>query len=78
MIRLFDNDTGAPAGSITEEQLHYLIDQLEEESPNDTGYYISRETIELLEDNGGDPALIAVLRTALGERDDMEIRWDRR
>jgi hypothetical protein len=78
MIRLFDNDTGAPAGSITEEQLQYLIDQLEEESPNDTGYYITRETIELLEDNGGDPALIAVLRTALGERDDMEIRWDRR
>jgi hypothetical protein len=31
MIQLHDKDTGAPLGSITEAQLQFLIDQLEEE-----------------------------------------------
>jgi hypothetical protein len=78
MIHLFDQDTGARVGTITEDQLQFLIDQLEEDSPHDTGYYITRDTLELFEHNEADPALLAVLRTALGARDDMEIRWERR
>ena len=44
MIHLFDDETGASVGTITEDQLQYLVDQLEEESPDDTDYYINRET----------------------------------
>jgi processive 1,2-diacylglycerol beta-glucosyltransferase len=77
VIRLFDNDSGRPLGTITEPQLQFLIDQLEEESPDDTDYYINRATLDLLASDGADPALLDVLRTALGDRDDMEIRWER-
>jgi hypothetical protein len=78
MIHLFDNETGAPVGTISEDQLRYLTDQLEEESPDDTDYYINRETLDLFEENGADPDLLGVLRAALGKRDEMEVRWERR
>jgi len=78
VIELFDNDTGAPLGAITDPQLQFLIDQLEEESADDTDYYISRDTLDIFEEQGADPALLSLLRSALGARDDMEIRWERK
>ena len=78
MIHLFDDETGAPVGTITEDQLRYLTDQLEEESAEDTDYYINRDTLDIFEQDGADPALLNVLRTALGTREEMEIRWERR
>ena len=77
MIQLYDNETGAPLGAITEEQLRFLIDQLEEESTEDQDYYINEPTLEAFEEAGADPALLALLRKALGEREEMEIRWAR-
>ncbi len=35
MPKLYDKDTGAWLGTITEEQLQFLIDQLKEESSED-------------------------------------------
>ena len=78
MIELVDNDTGAPIGAITETQLQFLVDQLEEESADDTDYYINRETLDMFEERGAEPALLALLRGALGAREDMEIRWQRK
>ena len=77
MIRLYDNETGASLGEITEEQLRVLVDQLEEESTEDNDYYLDRATLDLLEEEGADPSLMSVLRAALGSREDMEIRWSR-
>jgi hypothetical protein len=77
MIQLYDNDTGAPLGSITEEQLQFLVDQLEEESPDDQNYYINGSTLDAFEEAAAAPALLALLRKALGEREEMEIRWAR-
>jgi processive 1,2-diacylglycerol beta-glucosyltransferase len=78
VIELFDNDTGAPIGAITDAQLQFLVDQLEEESADDTDYYINQETLDMFEERGADPALVALLRSALGAREDMEIRWERK
>ncbi len=76
-IQLFDKETGASAGEITREQLQYLIDQLEEESADDQDYFINRPTLELLaEHRPPEDNLVEVLREALGERDEMEIRWE--
>jgi hypothetical protein len=77
MIELRDKDTGAFLGSITEAQLQFLIDQMEEEDSEDTDYYINQPTIELFEQNGADPQLVDILRTALLSRNDMEVRWSR-
>jgi hypothetical protein len=33
--------------------------------------------IDVLEEKGGDPELVSLLRRALGEREGVEIRWQR-
>jgi len=77
MIELRDKDTGAFLGTITETQLKFMIDQLEEEYTEDTDYYINQPTLDMFEQGGADPQLVGTLRKALGKRDDMEIQWSR-
>jgi processive 1,2-diacylglycerol beta-glucosyltransferase len=77
MIQLYDNNTQTVLGEITEQQLQFLIDQLEEESSDDQDYYINRATLEMFAEAGIDPALLALLQQGLGNRADMEIRWAR-
>ena len=77
MIELKDKETGASLGSISPEQLQFLIDNLEEEYDEDTDYYLTRVTLEMLKDHGADPALVSLLEAALGDRDDIEIEWSR-
>jgi hypothetical protein len=75
MITVTDVDTGAILGAITEAQLKFLVDQMEEESPTDQDYWINLDEVDSFEANGADAALIAFLRKALGKRDEMTIRW---
>ena len=77
MIELRDKDTGASLGTITEAQLKFMIDQLEEEDSEDTDYYINQATLDMFEERHGDPQLLDILRKALLSRSDMEIRWSR-
>ncbi len=76
-IKLYDNDGGAELGSLSEEQLEFLIDQLEEETREDQDYWLRAETLDLLESRGADAGLMALLRAAMGEREGVEIRWSR-
>ncbi|HET7620937.1 MAG TPA: hypothetical protein VFK39_03450 [Gemmatimonadaceae bacterium] len=75
MIQLYDEARGTHIGTVSEEQLQFLVDQLEEESTRDTDYYISAPTIDMLEENGADESLVKLLRDALGGRDGFELRW---
>ena len=77
MINLFDEATGQPLGKITEAQLQVLRDQLEEESADDDDYYVNRATVELLERRGADADLVDILRSALGTREEMDVRFQR-
>jgi processive 1,2-diacylglycerol beta-glucosyltransferase len=77
MIALHDKETGAFLGTITEAQLQFLIDQLEEESRKDMDYYINRDTLDLFQEQGIDPTLLTFLQQALGTRSEMEIEWSR-
>lgn len=70
-----DIETGATIGSITAQQAQFLIDALEESSPDEPRYYIDAATIEMLETSGGDAEVIALLRQALAGREGMEIRF---
>jgi hypothetical protein len=49
--------------------LQFLIDELEEESATDQDYYIDAMTIDMLQQDGGEANLIALLRNALGARE---------
>lgn len=77
MIKIYDEESGAVYGTLTEAQLQALMAQLEEESREDTDYYINQATVDMLEDKKVDPALVTLLRGALGGREDMDIRWAR-
>lgn len=77
MIEIMDKQTGRPIGTLSEEQFQFLSGQLEEESRTDDDYYLNRATVDILEEQGADPGLLAVLRTALGPADETEIRWRR-
>jgi hypothetical protein len=75
MITLKDKDTDTIIGTIDEQQLQFLIDQLEEETSDDQDYYINEGTLEMFQQNGIDQKLFEMLKNALGSRDDMEIEW---
>ena len=76
MIQLFDAERGTPIGSITEAQFAFLTSELEEESARDRDYYIAAETVDMLEADGADAELVQLLRTALGGRTGVEVRWE--
>lgn len=76
MPRLFRIDTDTDIGVITDKQLAFLVEQLEEEHDEDQDYYIDRDTLELLSDNGIDAELLAMLEKAMGDDDSMDIAWD--
>lgn len=78
MIVLTNKDTGIELGAITEAQLQFLLDQLEEESPSDTDYWLNRAELEIFKENGADPELMVLLEKGMGEAEDMEVSWSRR
>ena len=75
MIELKDKDTGESLGSITEAELRFLVDELEEETSDDRDYYLNATTLDALAEKATDTGLIERLRRALGDREEMEIEW---
>jgi hypothetical protein len=69
-IRLY-----AYVGDVTEEELDFLIDNLEEEWTEDRDYYINRPMVDALKRNGADASLLNLLDKALGNQDEVEILW---
>jgi hypothetical protein len=78
MVKLYNENTGALIGEITEAQLKFLIGELEEESLEDADYYLSEATVDMLEADGADGALIALLRQALDEHGEVDIKYRRK
>lgn len=76
MINVYDANDGKKLGTITEEQLQFLVKEMEEESTTDRDYYVNSMTVDMMEADDADAALIAFLRKALGGREDMDIRWE--
>lgn len=77
MINLTEKGTDKSLGQISEEQLQFLIDNLEEEWLEDQDYAITPLLLEYFEGLGADVELVSLLRNALGGRDEMEIVWSR-
>jgi hypothetical protein len=74
-IQIFDADNSKLIGQITEAQLQFLEDQMEEESLEDRDYYLNADTIAMFEADGGDAALLDLLRKAMAGREDLTIKW---
>ncbi|MGH9751055.1 MAG: hypothetical protein ACRD5D_00285 [Candidatus Polarisedimenticolia bacterium] len=76
MITLYDADNDNRIGEITEPQLEVLIEELVEESLDEFTWNLTGPVIDSLETAGAEPALIGLLRRALGSRSSMELRYD--
>jgi processive 1,2-diacylglycerol beta-glucosyltransferase len=77
LVNLYVQETGEQLGSITDEQFQFLVDQLEEESLEDRDYAITPMTVDFLAAQGADRALLDLLRQALGDRSEVNVRWSR-
>ena len=76
MPRLIRLDTGDEIGNVSDNQLAFLVEQLEKEHDDDKNYFVDRETLELLSDNGADPELLVLLEKGMGDEDEMTIAWE--
>ena len=77
MIHIYNDATDEFVGSISEEDFRFMQSDLEEESLEDVNYYINQATVDMFEQQGASPALVAVLRAALDDQEDVDIRWER-
>jgi hypothetical protein len=62
-------------GELSEDQLDFLVDNLEEEWPEDRDYFVNRQMLEILKQRGADSVLVHMLSEALGSRDEVDILW---
>ena len=79
-IRLFKMDPDSyerkSVGTITESQLDFLTDNLEEEFEEDEDYWINQTTIEYLREQGADEELLQLLEKAVaGSEDGVDISY---
>jgi hypothetical protein len=76
VITLSLKDGGDVIGTVDEDDLQMLIDQLVEEDEEDTDYYITPMTIDLLEESGASAELVSMLREAVGDSEGVDIAWE--
>jgi processive 1,2-diacylglycerol beta-glucosyltransferase len=77
MATLYDKNSGELLGNVSEAQLRFLVDQLEEESLYDRDYSLTPMTLEYLRSQGADGELLALLERALGSRPEVIVLWTR-
>jgi hypothetical protein len=78
MIDLYIKGTSELLGSITETELQYLEDSLEETSDEDRDYFVDQATIDLLADGRATDHLVHLLKKAVGSGEGVEIEWKKR
>ena len=77
MIQLKNKETGEVLGTILEDDLQFLQDQLVEESEEDTDYYLNRPELNLFKERGASKVLIGLLEKGFAGREDLEIEWEK-
>ena len=75
MINLYRVPSGQLIGSITRDQLQYLVDQMEETDMEDRDYAITPMLLDFFESNGADADLVSMLREELASSETMLIEW---
>lgn len=77
MVYLYNQATQELLGEISEDELQFLIDQMEEESTKDQDYSVTQMEIAYFSQHGASPHLIELLRKALGDQPEVIILWSR-
>jgi hypothetical protein len=77
MVYLYDKADNQLIGEIGEDELQFLIDQMEEESTKDQDYSITRMEIAYFSEHGAPAHLTNLLKQALGDKSEVIILWSR-
>ena len=75
MVELFRKSDEMALGTISDDEFQFLEDNLEEESLSDDDYTLDKLTLEYLRGNGMSAHLYQMLAAALGEQEEIEIRY---
>ena len=76
MYRLMDIEHDNEIGIITEDQVQFLIGNLEEEGVEDRDYYIDPDALNFLAENGCEEELLTMLTEALEGRVNIDVRYE--
>jgi len=76
MIKLFNKENNKAIGEISDEQMQFLVNHLEEQGTEDTDYFVTADTVDRLEEEGADDDLLLILRKAMGDRTEIDIRYE--
>jgi len=76
MIIVRDKQSGQQIGEITDDDLAFLQEQMEEDREGDNDYYINEDELVVFEEAGASASMIRMLRDALDENGELEIEWD--
>ncbi len=77
MIKLYNKETDAPIGEISDAELKFLVKELTEETYDDQDYYLDKNTLAYLESEGVSDHLTTLLKKAFADHGEVEIRWER-
>jgi hypothetical protein len=77
MPELYLKSSNKHLGHISEDELKFLEKQLEEESTDDEDYAVSRMTLEYMKTQKISPNLLQLLEQALGDAEEVEIKFTR-
>ena len=77
MPRLYNKQTNALLGNVSESDIECLVDVLEEEDSKDVDYFLDLDTVDILEDNGASLELVSMLRAAIGATEGVDVRWEK-
>jgi hypothetical protein len=77
MPELYLKSNNRHLGHITEDELEFLAKHLEEESTDDEDYTVSRLTLDYLKEQKITPNLLKTLEDALGDADEVELKFTR-
>ncbi|MBI2565529.1 MAG: galactosyldiacylglycerol synthase [Candidatus Schekmanbacteria bacterium] len=75
-VRLYNTETGSMIGTASDEDMQFLVDNLEEESSSDTDYFIDSDTVDMLEESGASASLVGILRAEVATSEGFEMRWE--
>ena len=75
VYRLIDIEHDNEIGIVTDDQVQFLIDNLEE-GFEDRDYYIDSEFLSFLAENGCDEELVTMLTEALEDRITIDVRYE--
>ncbi len=77
MIRLYDKTRMKELGTISSEELQFLIDKLVEEGAADRDYYVDKETLDYLVEQGIGDHLKKLIENGMAGQDSVEILYKR-